>query len=107
MSERYFIRFGDIPENEESGIYRSGERIGTEVGVSVYDAVEVNGDWRILLPAQLKVEIGFDLYSFISRANNAPGYELLPMYLVAGDVVGYGSTNEPLLKNIKIIKQLN
>lgn len=29
-----------------------------------------------------------------------------PMYLVQGDKVGKGVTNEPLLRNVKIIKEL-
>ena len=106
---KHYIRFGDIPENETSGIWRRGERVGEEKGVSVYDAIMIDGEWRIVLPSELKVEIGFDLYSFIERSydeRNYPNEHHLPMYLVQGDEVGYGMTNEPLLKNVKIIKKL-
>ena len=73
-----YIRFGNIPENEVSGI------------------------WRIVLLFQLVKEVGFDLYNLIGGTESGR----LPMYLVQGDEVGKGSTNEPLLKNIKIIKKL-
>lgn len=107
--EDYYIRFGQIPSNERSGIYKGEEKIGEEIGVSVYDCVQINGEWRIVLPMLLKKEVGFDLYNFIQgHEYDKEEYstEHLPMYLVTGDLVGYGSTNEPLIKNVKIIKEL-
>lgn len=95
-----YIRFGNIPENEVSGIWRDEIKVGEEKGVSVYDAVMIDGQWRVLLPFPLMKELGFDLYNFITESGH------LPMYLVQGDEVGKGSTNEPLLKNIRIIKKL-
>lgn len=103
---KHYIRFGEIPENETSGIYLSGERIGIEKGVSVYDAVEIDGEWRVVLPNPLLKEVGFDLYNFISNTKHLVETERRPMYLVQGDEVGRGSTNEPLLRNVKIIKEL-
>lgn len=97
-----YIRFGNIPENEVSGIWRDDIKVGEEKGVSVYDAVMIDGQWRVLLPFPLMKELGFDLYNFIGRTESGH----LPMYLVQGDEVGKGSTNEPLLKNIRIIKKL-
>ena len=38
---KYYIRFGEIPENETSSIYLGGVKLGDEFGVSVYDAVEM------------------------------------------------------------------
>lgn len=97
-----YIRFGDIPENEVSGIWCDNIKVGEEKGVSVYDAVMIDDQWRILLPFPPKKEVGFDLYNFIGGTENGH----FPMYLVEGDEVGKGSTNEPLLKNIKIIEKL-
>lgn len=97
-----YIRFGDIPENEVSGIWCDTIKVGEEKGVSVYDAVMIDGQWRILLPFPPKKEVGFDLYNFIGGTENGH----FPMYLVEGDEVGKGSTNEPLLKNVKIIEKL-
>lgn len=106
MGKRY-IRFGEIPENEVSGIYCGGEvKVGEEKGVSVYDAVEIDGEWRVVLPNPLLKEVGFDLYNFISNTKHLVETERRPMYLVQGDEVGKGSTNEPLLRNVKIIKEL-
>ena len=97
-----YIRFGDIPENEVSGVWCDTIKVREEKGVSVYDAVMIDNQWRILLPHTLKKEVGFDLYNFIGGTENGN----IPMYLVEGDEVGKGSTNEPLLKNVRIIKKL-
>lgn len=100
-----YIRFGNIPENEASGIWRDDIKVGEEKGVSVYDAVMIDGQWRVVLPFPLnKNAVGFDLYNFIGGTQNED--KPLPMYLVQGDEVGKGSTNEPLLKNVKIIEKL-
>lgn len=104
--DKCYIRFGEIPKYEVSGIYLGGERIGVEKGVSVYDAVEIDGEWRVVLPNPLLKEVGFDLYNFISNTKHLVETERRPMYLVQGDEVGKGTTNEPLLRNVKIIKEL-
>ena len=85
-----YIRFGDIPENEVSGIWCDTIKVGEEKGVSVYDAVMIEGQWRVVLPSPIKKEVGFDLYNFIGGTENGN----LPMYLVEGDYVGKGTTNE-------------
>ena len=54
------------------------------------------------MPHALKKEVGFDLYNFIGGTENGN----IPMYLVEGDEVGNGTTNEPLLKNVRIIQKL-
>ena len=106
----YYIRIGEIPEKERSGIYRSGEKIGEEEGVSVYNAVvDMNGDkqhWNIVLPYPLTEVVINDLQIFHTMLN-CDVYETPPIYLVEGDVVGCGSSNEPLLRNVKIIQKLD
>ena len=97
-----YIRFGDIPKNEVSGVWCDTIKVREEKGVSVYDAVIIDGQWRVVLPHQLKKEVGFDLYNFIGGTENGN----LPMYLVEGDEVDKGTTNEPLLKNVRIIQKL-
>ena len=101
ISKRY-IRFGDIPENEVSCVWCDTIKVREEKGVSVYDAVMIDGQWRIVLPFPIKKEVGFDLYNFIGGTENGN----ISMYLVEGDEVGNGTTNEPLLKNVRIIKKL-
>ena len=97
-----YIRFGDIPENEASGVWCDTIKVREEKGVSVYDAVMIDDQCRIVLPFPIKKEVGFDLYNFIGGTENGN----IPMYLVEGDEVGKGSTNEPLLKNVRIIQKL-
>ena len=101
-THKQYIRLGDIPENEVSGIWCDTIKVGEEKGVSVYDAVMIEGQWRVVLPFPIKKEVGFDLYNFIGGTENGN----LPMYLVEGDYVGKGTTNEPLLKNIRVIQKL-
>jgi len=74
--------------------------------VSVYDTVEIDEVYRVVLPHPLLKEVGFDLYNFIQATEYTYETEHRPMYLVQGDEVGRGSTNEPLLRNVKIIKEL-
>ena len=52
-----YIRFGDIPENEVSGVWCDTIKVREEKGVSVYDAVMIDGQWRIVLPHTLKKEV--------------------------------------------------
>ncbi len=100
-AETYYIRFGDIPEGERSAIgaspnfianmFRTGDE---EEGVSVYDArwLEKKEAWSI------------------DEINVASLDELIaqkrPAYLVTGDLVGTGIDGEPLLHNVKIVKQI-
>lgn len=96
---RYFIRFGEIPENERSGIYHISEKIGEEIGVSVFDATCIDDEWRIVLPLNITEPLIIDLQNF--------GIYSRPIkYLVTGDVVGKGTIGEPLIRNVKVIKNL-
>lgn len=105
---KHYIRFGEIPKNEQSTIFNGEYKVGYEAGVSVFDAVLVNGEWRILLPYNLKPEVGVDLHNLIN-AKFQTQYEVanpIKIYLVTGDEVGIGSVNEPVLKNVKILREL-
>ena len=106
--EKHYIRFGEIPQNERSGIFRSDKKIGEEEGVDVFDAINIDGQWRIVLPYSLNSNIGFDLHNLINSKFET-SYKVdrkNKMYLVQGDEVGIGSCNEPLLRNVKIIEEL-
>lgn len=105
---KHYIRFGNIPKNEKSSIFNGQEKIGEEAGVSVFDTVLINNEWRIVLPYNLKPEVGFDLYNLIN-AKFETCYKVdnpLKVFLVSGDEVGSGSDGEPVIKNVKIIKEL-
>ena len=97
---KYYLRFGDIPENEKSGIYRREELIGFEDGVSVYDVV---------ISEDGKISVGFPLPATESTLDTFVGfikYHNRQMFLVDGDFVGRGTDGEPLIKNVKILQEI-
>ena len=98
---KVFIRFGEIPKDEQSSIHYRSFYCGKEPGVSVYDCV-IWGDGipQIVLPIP-----------FLEGALNTLTDMLIynkdkSVYLVTGDVVGHGHDNEPLIKNVKIVKDI-
>ena len=102
----YFIRFGEIPTDGRSRIHRNGERVvGIECGVSVYDAVKVRGKWSAVLPnpcTECTVDTMHGI--LLSNVRNADNKNV---YIVTGDIVGYGSDGEPLIRNIEIVERLD
>lgn len=106
--QKHYIRFGEIPTDERSKIYRGETQVGEELGVSAYDAICIDGEWRIVLPYELKPEVGFDLHNLINSRFQTIYKVARPnkVYLLTGDEVGKGATNEPLLRNVKIVKEL-
>lgn len=103
-----YIRFGDIPKNERSGIYRGDMKIGEELGVSVYDTIYLDGKWRIVLPEKLSSKMANSLYSILNSALQDEWKIETPneVFLVTGDEIGKGSDNEPLIRNIKILEKI-
>ena len=95
-----YIRFGDIPSNEKSKIYRGEEEISEEDGVSVYPAFEVDGN--VVLGLTLPIT-----KTTLYTQQHLLEYDNRPCYLVSGDYVGKGADGEPLIKNVSVIKQLN
>ena len=95
-----YIRFGDIPNNEQSKIYNGENEIGVENGVSVYPAF-INGD-NIILGLTLPIT-----KTTLYTQQHLLEYDTRPCYLVSGDYVGNGTDGEPLIKNISIIKKLD
>lgn len=105
---KYYIRIGEIPQNETSSIYRGDNIIGKENGVSVYNCVEINNKYHIVMPIPLKEGQGSTYEIFIQTITQCRFKIDNPskVYLVTGDEVGVGNDNEPTLKNIKIIKDI-
>lgn len=95
-----YIRFGEIPDNEKSKIYRGEEEIGEEDGVSVYPAFEVNGD--IVLGLTLPIT-----KTTLYTQQHLLEYDNRPCYLVKGDYVGKDTDGQPLINNIQIIKEID
>ena len=105
-NDGYFIRFGEIPADERSRIHRNGELIvGIECGVSVYDAVKIRGEWKAVLPnpcTECTVDTMHGI--LLSNVNNESTKKA---YIVTGDIVGYGSDGEPLIRNIRVVEELD
>ena len=98
--DKVYVRFGDIPKNEKSNIYSSDEKVDEELGVSVWDSCTANDDYFPKLPDNPSEEAITDFFKLL--------YSDRPVYLVSGVELNHtGTDDEPLLKNIKIIKELN
>ena len=66
-----FYRFGEIPKNEKSCIWKGEEKVGEELGVSVYEAHKnINGVYSPVLPMTVNMrtlsEWGKALNGFIT-----------------------------------------
>ncbi len=96
-----FYRFGKIPKNEKSCIWRDEEKIGEELGVSVYEAHKnINGTYSPVIPFPTNEKAFND---FIHHVAYFTGNK----YLVTGELLKEAGTNgEPLIKNVKILKKL-
>lgn len=97
-----YIRFGEIPESEQSKSYGMEPK---EAGVSCYECLKIEDKYRILYPPynnrwdKAAGILSVMLQRFMNNSTKC--------YLINGDVVGRGSDNEPVLKNIKVIKELS
>ena len=82
-----YLRFGDIPEGEQSTDHSSGRK---ESGVSVY-ASEKDDGVHYLCGTELQT-----VFFLLDR----------PIYLVSGERVGTGADGEPLIRDVKIESQM-
>ena len=103
-----YIRIGDIPKNERSGIYRGSSKIGQEMGVSVYNCVFRYGRWHIVMPPIMKEGVGQTYETLINEVTECLYKIAHPrkIYLVSGRLVGFGNDGEPLIRNVKIIEDI-
>ena len=92
-----YIRFGEIPLNERSGIYK-----GEEIGVSCYDVILLDNEYQVMIPLQAKRSTLVTLRRMIEAWEDGKR----KCFLIEGKKIGKGSDNEPLVVNIKIVKQL-
>lgn len=93
---KLFVRAGFIPV---SGISKNFKTKELEVGLSVWDAVEINGVVSVLLPVTHP-----DLYIICCDTMVLADR---PLFEVTGEVIGEGSIGEPLLANSSIVKLLS
>lgn len=106
MNNRFYIRFGEIPKTEKSKIYRNGDKlIGEEPGVSVYDAVFYDEEWKIIYPNPSTQHTAQDINDFVLDIARNNSFKR-QAYLVSGDKVGIGQDGEPLIINVKIIQNI-
>lgn len=99
-----YIRFGEISDDECSGIYNNeGELVGKERRVSYYECICFNNQYRILLPYKPIRYTCITLHNLYEQYFEGN----INMYLITGFKVGYGSDNEPLLKNIQVLKKIS
>ena len=106
--EKFYIRIGEIPSNEKSKVHRGDVVVGYEDGVSVYDCIETDGLYRIVMPFPLKEGQGMTYEGLIQEITQCR-YEIenpRNVYLVSGMEVGKGHDNEPVIKDVKILKDL-
>mgnify|MGYP001151548439 CR=1 FL=1 len=94
-----YIRFGELPKEGKSKIYFRDEVVGIEPEISVWEALKVDNAYP-KLPENYNENTLSDYF-----------YELLEskekVYLVIGDRIRInGKDNEPLLENVKIIKEI-
>jgi hypothetical protein len=101
-----YVRFGHgkgaLPPSGKSTNCLTGEE---EVGVSVYEALERDGKYQILLP-KLDGTSPATLGMCFNVAQGLWGMQNHPLYEVDGDVIGEGSDGEPLLTNCRVIKRI-
>lgn len=96
---KYYIRFGDIPEDETSKVHQGDAIIIAEKGVSVWDSAIANDVYFPILPQNPKECAVQDYFGFV--------WGNKPVYLVTGDELDEkGACGEPLIVNVKIIKEL-
>ena len=95
-----YIRFGDIPTNSKSKVYNGEIEIGIEEGISVYPAFE-DKEGNIILGLNLPIT-----KTSLHTQQHLLEYDNRPCYIVTGDYVGKGTDGEPLIKNVRIIKEI-
>lgn len=100
---KFYFRFGKIPKDGHSTTFvHFNDAVKKEKGVSVYEAHRnINGDWMPVPPSPLN-EFGWNDYTMWLYYR----WDEVPKYIVSGDIVGKGTDNEPLLKNIRIVEKV-
>lgn len=107
----YYLRIGELPQDGKSKIYQwddeehsSRTAVGEEKGISVYPLVYNGfGGWSLDLTNISKSLTGIDTFRELSKAASEGEKK---MYLVTGNKIGTGLDNEPLLKNVIILSQI-
>ena len=97
-----YIRFGEIPQDKISKVHFGDAVIRSEGGLSVWDAVEANGDYYPILPECANESAVADYFRLLFSDKD--------IYLVTGQEMRLeGADREPLLipETVIVIKKLN
>ena len=92
-----YIRFGEIPTDEKSKIYRGEIEVGIENGVSAYPAFKTN-EGNIVLGLNLPIT-----KTTLHTQQLLIEYDNRPCYLVKGDYIGKDTDGQPLINNVSVI----
>ena len=103
MQNDLYIRFGDIPENEQSNKKQNFTTIGKEDGVSCYCVTELNDRYVPVIPIPCTEDTLCTIDYCLLESSKGER----PVFLISGDLVGRGIEGEPLLKNITIVKDIS
>lgn len=103
VKEEFFIRFGDLPKSGKSKIgpgtnplaLWGREDTDNEAGVSVWETEFNKNKNRWVIHAGNYASLA-ELFA-----------QARPIYLVKGEIVGYGSDGEPVISDATIIKKLS
>lgn len=95
-----YLRFGEIPQDEQSTIHYRDMYCGKEKGVSVYRCIIIDKEINIILPTKCSSGTLDSLTGFLFYSKKKP------VYLVTGDVCGTGHDGEPLICNVNIFKDV-
>ena len=95
-----YIRFGEIPGNNQSKVHLGDSIVRNEGGVSVWRAVEANGNYFPIMHDDINENGVSDYFQMI--------FSDMPVFLVTGQEMRIeGADREPLLIDVTIIKKLN
>lgn len=95
-----YIRFGEIPLDGKSKVYRGDEIVREEAGISVWRAVENCGYYYPILPEEPNENTISDYFDLLFHSDKK-------VYLVTGtEMFIEGADREPLLMDVKIIKEI-
>ena len=99
MKRKKYIRFKTLPILWRSQLYSHGNKIGEEIGISVFDAVNINNTKHIVMPMPITQNMLDDIYGLLKYSNEG-------IYLIEGEQIGTGTDNEPIIKDVVVLSEM-
>lgn len=95
-----YIRFGEIPDDEQSKVHRSDKVVRKEGGVSVWRACKTGNLYFPVLPEDANQHAIMDYFNYLLSSSKR-------VYLVTGTEIDFeGADREPLLIDVQVIKEI-